>query len=92
MIGTGAIIPQRLGGIAAEKDRARVTNRTSDKRVLTQFAASKPKDLITLKELAESGEIRAAIDRQYPFEQAAEAHAYVDSGRRKGTVVLTMEE
>ena len=72
--------------------RARWTNRTSDKKVLTQFAGSKPEDLVILKELAEAGEIRAAIDRQYPLEKAAEAHAYVDSGRRKGTVVLTMEE
>ncbi len=72
--------------------RARWTNRTSDKKVLTQFAGSKPEDLVILKELAEAGEIRAAIDRQFPLEKAAEAHAYVDSGRRKGTVVLTMEE
>jgi NADPH:quinone reductase-like Zn-dependent oxidoreductase len=71
--------------------RARWTNRTSDKKVLTQFAGSKPEDLVTLKELAEAGEIRAAIDRKFPLEKAAEAHAYVDSGRRKGTVVLTMD-
>jgi NADPH:quinone reductase-like Zn-dependent oxidoreductase len=70
--------------------RARWTNRTSDKQVLTQFARSRREDLVILKELAEAGEIRAAIDRQYPLEQAAEAHAYVDSGRRTGTVVLTM--
>jgi len=72
--------------------RARFTNWTSDKKVLTQFAAAKPKDLVILKELAEAGEIRAAIDRRYPLEKAAEAHAYVDGGRRKGTVVLTMED
>ncbi|MAE94397.1 MAG: NAD(P)-dependent alcohol dehydrogenase [Deltaproteobacteria bacterium] len=71
--------------------RARWTNRTSDKKVLTQFARSRPEDLVVLKELAEAGEIRAAIDRRYPLEKAAEAHAYVDSGRRTGTVVLTME-
>jgi NADPH:quinone reductase-like Zn-dependent oxidoreductase len=72
--------------------RARWTNRTSDKKVVTQFAASKPKDLVILKELAEAGEIHAAIDRQYPLERAAEAHAYVDTGCRRGTVVLTMDD
>ena len=71
--------------------RARWTNLTSDKKVLTQFAGSKPEDLTTLKDLAEAGEIRAVIDRQYPLERAADAHAYVDSGSRKGTVVLTMD-
>ena len=51
-----------------------------------------PAETLILKELAEAGGIRAAIDRQYPLEKAAEAHAYVDSGHRRGTVVLTMEE
>jgi NADPH:quinone reductase-like Zn-dependent oxidoreductase len=72
--------------------RARWTNRVGDKKVLTQFAVSEPRDLVILKELAEAGAIRAVIDREYPLEWAAEAHAYVDSGRRKGTVVLIMED
>ncbi|MDJ0790012.1 MAG: NAD(P)-dependent alcohol dehydrogenase [Myxococcota bacterium] len=72
--------------------RARFTNRTSTKTVITQFAGSKLEDLVVLRELAEAGEIRAAIDRQFPLEKAAEAHAYVDSGRRAGAVVLTMED
>jgi NADPH:quinone reductase-like Zn-dependent oxidoreductase len=70
--------------------RARWTNWTSDKKVLTQFAASKPEDLVELRRLAEAGMIRAAIDQSYPLEGAAEAHAYVDSGLRKGSVALTM--
>jgi NADPH:quinone reductase-like Zn-dependent oxidoreductase len=70
--------------------RARWTSRTSDKKVISQFAASKPQDLVALKELAEAGSMRAVIDRRFPLEQAAEAHAYVDSGRRKGAVVLTI--
>jgi NADPH:quinone reductase-like Zn-dependent oxidoreductase len=72
--------------------RARWTSRTSDKTVISKFAASKPKDIIILKELAEAGKIRAVIDRRFPLERAAEAHAYVDTGRRKGTVVLTVLE
>lgn len=71
--------------------RARLTNRTSDKKVITRFAGSKPNDLVVLKELAEAGVIHATIDRQYPLEKAAEAHAYVDTGCRRGAVVLTME-
>ena len=63
---------------------------TSSKKVVFKFAGSKPEDLIALKELAEAEKIRAVIDRCYPLERAAEAHAYVDTGRRKGTVVLTV--
>jgi hypothetical protein len=32
------------------------------------------------------------IDRTYPLESAAEAHAYVDSGRKRGSVVLRVRD
>lgn len=66
--------------------------RRDDVRVLTKFAGSKREDLVQLAKLAESGAIRAAIDRRFPLERAAEAHAYIDSGQRAGAVVLTMED
>jgi NADPH:quinone reductase-like Zn-dependent oxidoreductase len=70
--------------------RALWTSMTSSKTVVFEFARSKPEDLVALKELAEAKEIRAVIDRCYPLERAADAHAYVDTGRRTGTVVLTL--
>ena len=70
--------------------RGRWTSMTTDKRVFSQFARSRPEDLLALKELAEAGAIRAVIDRRYPLERAAEAHAYVDTGLHKGTVVLSV--
>lgn len=47
-------------------------------------------DLRLLAELAEAGVLAAVVDRRYPFEQIVQAHRYVDTGRKRGSVVMTL--
>ncbi|MND07989.1 hypothetical protein D3C83_303330 [compost metagenome] len=49
-----------------------------------------PDDLRDLTAFAESGAYRPVIDRIYPLEDAADAHAYVDTGRKRGSVALSV--
>ena len=47
--------------------------------------------LKTLATLYDAGTLRPVIDRTFPFLETIDALAYVEQGRAKGKVVLTLQ-
>jgi NADPH:quinone reductase-like Zn-dependent oxidoreductase len=54
------------------------------------FESPNTKDLTYLKELIEAGKMRAVIDRTYPLQELAAAHAYSESERTVGKIAIAV--
>lgn len=65
---------------------------TTQHKVIAGPAPERPEDLRALAELAEQGAYRPLIDRTFRLDQIVEAHRLVDSGRKRGNVVVVVRE
>lgn len=63
---------------------------TSDRRIIAGPVAGTAQDLRFLAGLAESGQFTPVIDRCFPFDQIVDAHRYLDTGHKKGNIVVTV--
>lgn len=79
------------GGVREMLDAMR-TSRSKGKRVIAGPADERPENVARIAELAQSGALRPVVDRVFEFSQMREAHAYVETRRKRGSVVVTLPE
>lgn len=60
--------------------------------VITGPGAYRAADLQHVMYLAEVGDLRPVIDRSFLLDDIAQAHRYVDTGRKRGSVVIRVAE
>jgi NADPH:quinone reductase-like Zn-dependent oxidoreductase len=68
----------------------RALSRKNGRRVATFITKFRAADLEALAALVEEGQIRPAVERTYPLEQAAAALAEIESGHATGKLVVTI--
>ena len=59
-----------------------------DKKLVSGVAIFKKEQLSDLKKLMEEGAIKSVIDSIHPLNDITKAHALVDTGHKKGSVVV----
>lgn len=60
------------------------------KKILSGMIKTTAEDMNSIKQLIEIGKLKAVIDKIYPLEQTALAHAHVDTGHKKGNVIISI--
>ncbi|MEM7661800.1 MAG: NAD(P)-dependent alcohol dehydrogenase [Pseudomonadota bacterium] len=67
---------------------AALKSNRNGKRVFAGIADASANTLAYLSSLVETGELKPVIDRTFAFDDIVDAHAYVDQGRKRGSVVI----
>ena len=82
----GRFVP--VAGGLPELWAATRTRFSRGRRVIAAVAEERPELVAEVAELAASGALRPVIDRIHPFDEMREAHAYVETRRKRGSVVV----
>lgn len=92
MIGAGGPNDGRWIGPFGKVIQAAILSMFVDQKLGMMMSATKQADLLILKEMIEANELVPVIDRTYPLNEAAEALRYLETGRARGKVIITMAD
>ena len=81
LLGVAATLPQMLGALVPKRN---------GKKVICGMASADSAMLRYLSELVEAGQYTPVVDRSFPLRRIAEAHAYCDTGRKTGNVLIDL--
>jgi NADPH:quinone reductase-like Zn-dependent oxidoreductase len=68
-----------------------LNSKFSDQKLRFFISDLTRQDLVVLSDLVQTGKVTPVIDRRYPLSQISDAMAYLETGRARGKVLVTME-
>jgi NADPH:quinone reductase-like Zn-dependent oxidoreductase len=68
-----------------------ITRKSNKKMGLNSWKSDKKEDMKFLIELFEAGKVKPVIDKRYPLSEVPEAFRYLEEGKAKGKLVITLE-
>ncbi len=92
MIGAGGPNDGRWIGPFGKVIQAAILSMFVDQKLGMLMSATRQADLLILKEMIESNELVPVIDRTYPLNESAEAMRYLETGRARGKVIITVAD
>lgn len=65
--------------------------RTTGKNIRLLAVPQNRSDLVAITELCETGKVRPVIDRRFALSEVPEAFRYIETGKAKGKIVISLE-
>jgi NADPH:quinone reductase-like Zn-dependent oxidoreductase len=87
----GVYLSSEFGPLAQNLVVALVTPLLGGKKAMMNLGRDDPRMASFLREVLESGAFRPLVDRQYRLDEIVEAYRYVETGRKVGNVVISIE-